>query len=1247
MDRDMHGGPDSGGPEARGSEPGFVGVSRHGLVAGLTAVVDELRAGGSSRWVSLEAPSGWGKTRIARELYASLAARQQSPAYWPPHITADSALNAAEVSARRKKVNPAVAHEPGSLPGYLWWGISCSSRHGVASIALAQDIGVLEAHGPYLDDAWRRLPRTGRGADDARAFALAAADEGAMHLADTVVQEALGAAVPGLGLVRWVGEWAWNKGRDRSERRTRLESAEAVAPQHDDIGDQVVSMLTRLARPELPAVLVVEDLHDADPLLVDVLGRLVASDRAVLVISTGWPGHLTESPEVAAAWDRLGEHLVRVSSEDCTPLPSPFPPDASLAPLDEQDLSTILRHYYPQVDGETERLVRERYANPLALELFCQIDRVRRRFGDRELRLTAADIDHLPATVRGLYRQHWIELPETVRHALAVATLGIPVVLEPTTGRSPLWNQDLMVEALRALELPDVAEVADSLETASTSYAWARAVTDTLRRFAEPDQLQVAVEDHRSYLFEDEIRVVKNLLAVRLAGRVSREPDLEQREHAARLLLALEAEGFVDDPGLVASATLALLDLLRDDPRELRERIRVAEHALTRLDPVSGAGVSLRRDLGQAQRLLGRQADAERTLLSLLTDLERDRAAHDPDLLDVRYQYVANLGSGLLGPRHRELEELERDTAAVFGEGDRRTLRAANVAAIALSELGRVDDAVHTRRDLVRRAEAALGSSDETTLLLLANLGYDLRDAGARDEARELSEHVRSRRADVLGPLHPDTLWSRRHVLSYAVSDGRFAEAAEQYQALCREVDDGVGPFHPEALWALDGYADLLTHIGGVDEALHIRDELVRRSELGSGRHGVAALQARRDRAGLLATQGRFDKAGTEYDQLVDDMERVLGPLDALTLGARRAAAQLVADIEGPHAAVPEQRRLAEEATVALGRGHWLTVSATREAAVSVAAAEGPDAAVEILQQLLDDQRVTGTADPAGVAATVADLAYAHRSARRHEVALTLVEDEISRLTSVLGPVSAPVVQLRSEHALTLHLARRSEEAITVFLDALHDLDEARSDTDPQVLWLKTSLGDVLSESGRTAEAVELLQQTYATADVALGAAHQSTLRAGIRLMWAMQRAPGTGPESFALGMRLVGPVRAAYGPRSPLYESVLTALANGTVAAVEREDEVETAAALLTPVVPYLEEYVSLIQADPSSRPYDLGYAHLRLGYARFFTGDPRCCEDFAVAVPGLEHAPDGDTTELESCRKLIEIARGVYGPG
>lgn len=56
-------------------QPPFVGESRLLLVDGLVTLFDQVNERNESCWVSIEAPSGWGKTRIAQEFYARLAAR--------------------------------------------------------------------------------------------------------------------------------------------------------------------------------------------------------------------------------------------------------------------------------------------------------------------------------------------------------------------------------------------------------------------------------------------------------------------------------------------------------------------------------------------------------------------------------------------------------------------------------------------------------------------------------------------------------------------------------------------------------------------------------------------------------------------------------------------------------------------------------------------------------------------------------------------------------------------------------------------------------------------------------------------------------------------------------------------------------------------------------------------------------------------------------------------------------------------
>ena len=80
-------------PDVLPAEPPFLGQSRIRLVDGLLAILAEAEARREARWVSLEAPSGWGKTRVAQALYARLAVRPDPGAdstgpsrYWPATI---------------------------------------------------------------------------------------------------------------------------------------------------------------------------------------------------------------------------------------------------------------------------------------------------------------------------------------------------------------------------------------------------------------------------------------------------------------------------------------------------------------------------------------------------------------------------------------------------------------------------------------------------------------------------------------------------------------------------------------------------------------------------------------------------------------------------------------------------------------------------------------------------------------------------------------------------------------------------------------------------------------------------------------------------------------------------------------------------------------------------------------------------------------------------------------------------------
>jgi hypothetical protein len=214
------------GTGVRGKEPPFVGDQRRGLVDRLLADFDRVSESGTPRWWSLEANSGWGKTRIVQGFYRRLAEqRQPGAAYWPPSLIPDvlDATIAGASTSMRKRVYPEeVVRQPNMVPQWFWWGISCATRSGTPVQALADDLTQFVAHGNALEKRWRQLAsrraRLGAGLSSKRG-----------ELVETAVGEGLSAAaslasaaIPGLGVLALAAK-AVAKPQDPQERDLHLD----------------------------------------------------------------------------------------------------------------------------------------------------------------------------------------------------------------------------------------------------------------------------------------------------------------------------------------------------------------------------------------------------------------------------------------------------------------------------------------------------------------------------------------------------------------------------------------------------------------------------------------------------------------------------------------------------------------------------------------------------------------------------------------------------------------------------------------------------------------------------------------------------------------------------------------------------------------------------------------------------------------------------------------------------------------
>ncbi len=771
------------------SEPDFVGEGRRGLVAGLLALFDRASQDQRAVWVSLEAPTGWGKTRVAREFYAELArSRQSSPEYWPQAMVSWRS----NVSARRKTVNPPdFDHVAMSRPDYLWWGIACGLRNGTPSESLLADIGALRKHIDHLENAWwYRAGFVEKFAFPAfLAVRAKVMEEGTSAIADfglAKAAELVGSALPGFSVMSWLARKGIQQGRAARARTRVLRSAEQIAYQPTE-ADEVESFLAKIA-PLVPVVICVEDVHDADDLLLDLLGRLVRRDAPVMIVTTGWPGYLDTNRGLARAMRIAGERLVRID-EEAEHLPPPFPAGATLRALETEDLLSIVHAHHDRVGRDTEAALMTRFRNPFALELV--LEALGRGEGDLS-DIDITDLDELSGKVEDLHRQAWERLDEHERDRLALMTLGIPAIVtgKKTDGRS--WDREA-VEA--SIARSTHAPIGESWEN-GPERAWIRPIDPYFSQFNDVAQMNLAAREfvpgtRRRSVRDALIQEAKRLLA-------DDATPADRLAQASRLLLAYGAD--LDERDLV-SACRALVDVLSDLPGESGAIAEVADEAHSHLDLGDPRDRDLLWSAAQAQGTLG-HAGRSIELLEQLLGAEGGIYGPDaPELLGTRRSIAtAMISDGQAGAAVVLLESLLAQQLRSMPEDVAEVLNTRAGLALALAAAGRPADSIRLDEEsLTMQAETSGPDSAEVTSTR-QRLATTLTDTGRAVEALPMWQQVVADLTAQSGADSRRTLAARsRSARAIESAEGPMV-AAEFYTTLLADERRVLGTDHADVL---------------------------------------------------------------------------------------------------------------------------------------------------------------------------------------------------------------------------------------------------------------------------------------------------------------------------------------------------------------------------------------------------------------------------------------------------------------
>lgn len=943
----------------------LVGAGRKAVVDGLLEIYDSLSdASGNSQscLISLEAPSGWGKTYLVHEFYRQLVLREpKSTRYWPSTIAETYNVDSSDITAQRKRSHPNPDNfnrAPLALPSFFWWGISCdlNSSKDIASNLYA-NMRQLKQHAPFLEMAWSaaKATRAGKYAtlQNARAVASRLLQEGAAEAIDAAVQKILGLTIPGLGLAVELSRFTFKEVNDIRNTNQSLRDGGALPGINEDkdLIDSAVSLLGRLAVPGLPCVLFVEDLHRSNNAVRELISNLLKWNSPIMIITTTWPG---EFEKIDSLFRDLGKSWIknrfyRLHSEKGTSLNFPRK-DASLEQLSTGDLENIILERYPEAEAQTAKRLAHRYSNPLALSLALSLRTYQQ--GWPELTLPEEEINRLPRQIRKLYNELWDELPEDIQKTLALVTHAIP-------SEDSEWLSNFVTQSLTEIEPVNGSQViAHVLHEDQIPHGWTRPVVGWLRKFSEQDQLEIAKDAAYEFFTSSEVEEFLRSLADRI--KVFNYKDKVQTDdeliHQAWLTITLFDLGYIQKSD-VCEAAFWLMARLQAEPINAKTTIALMRRAIDEEWSANPEDLLLLKQHYSRQLFNDGKLEESLELLKEVSDqfisVFGEKNARSLSLReDLAYAYMH------LGVNSRAIEEFKNilKNADELGEVDSFiVIRVRNMIAELYLRLEKVEIAKVEFKRLHEDLRAQFGDSHLATLR--AYMGHAL-SLGASGNPKDAVGRLRAIEILLARNGHDSSTFIvtlRGHLAHFTGLSGNPEGAINLYQDLGEHLLEKLGARHPHTLQNTSNLGHWLNQAGKTKEALQLLDRLVNVQMSHISKTAPICLTARNNYANCLEKIEGLDKALQHYQSIYEDMSSVLEPDHPNLLSIRSNIALNTYKGGDPEQGMALLEALSADAIRQLGRRHKLSMDVRAELAFRLPDHGRGNEALAVYEELTED----------------------------------------------------------------------------------------------------------------------------------------------------------------------------------------------------------------------------------------------------------------------------------------------------
>jgi hypothetical protein len=450
----------------------------------------------------------------------------------------------------------------------------------------------------------------------------------------------------------------------------------------------------------------------------------------------------------------------------------------------------------------------------------------------------------------------------------------------------------------------------------------------------------------------------------------------------------------------------------------------------------------------------GRDVTLRRALEEALPFVES--SFKDQPLIEARLRRLLGESFWRLGESKIAAEQAERAYqlyAEHFGPEHKETLASRVGVANAYSALGRHEDALKLRLELVALYTKQFGPDHPDTLSCRFNLAVSFHAVGRDDDALKLNEETLALMKERLGPDHPDTLKSMDNLACSYAEAGRLTEALKLHTEALALLKVKRGPDHPETLLCMNNLCACYRALGRHDDAVRLGEETVARlrDKLGPGhRHTLAGTA---NLANSYDALGRHDEALKLREAMLPIQKDKLGPDHPDTLANMMWLAVGYDTLGRYEDAVKLHEETLALKKVRLGRGHADTV------------------------------------------ATMMALAYSLSGLDRHADALRLYEEALAIRKTTLGPHHRDtLVSMNNVAGCTWSLGRRAE-AVKLQEETLALRKAKLGADDPDALFSMNQLVKWYAALNRFADAARLLEEFLPIQKAKFGADHANTLK--------------------------------------------------------------------------------------------------------------------------------------------------------